>query len=125
MNLTDIIKTAMDQIQYIAKTETVIGEPIHAGNLTLIPVSRISVGFAAGGAGKDDKSGAGAGTGGGINITPLAFISIFDDKLQVHSVSKSDVGLGKILALAPDLIRKVAEFTGRGEKKDKDDDKKR
>jgi len=31
MSLSDVIKTALDQINYIAKTETVIGEPIHAG----------------------------------------------------------------------------------------------
>jgi uncharacterized spore protein YtfJ len=121
MNLTDVIKTAMDQIQYIAKTETVVGEPIRAGNVTLIPVSKISIGFAAGGAGNENKAGAGAGTGGGVNITPVAFITIVDDKVQVHSVSKSDVGLGKILALAPDLIKKVSQFMG----KDKDDEKDR
>lgn len=125
MNLTDVIKTAMDQIQYIAKTETVIGEPIQSGNVTLIPVSKISVGFAAGGAGNENKSGSGAGTGGGINITPVAFITIVDDKVQVHPVSKSDPGLAKILALAPDIIKKVAGFMGKGEEKKKDEDKKK
>jgi uncharacterized spore protein YtfJ len=125
MNLTDVIKTAMDQIQYIAKTETVIGEPIQSGNVTLIPVSKISVGFAAGGAGNESKSGSGAGTGGGINITPVAFITIVDDKVQVLPVSKSDPGLGKILALAPDLIKKVAEFMRKGDEKEKDKEKKK
>jgi uncharacterized spore protein YtfJ len=125
MNLTDVIKSAMDQIQVIAKTETVIGEPIRAGNVTLIPVSKVSVGFAAGGAGNENKAGSGAGTGGGINITPVAFITIVDDKVQVHPVSKSDAGLGKILALAPDLIKKAAEFMGKGDKKGKDDGKKK
>jgi uncharacterized spore protein YtfJ len=123
MNLTDVIKTAMDQIQYIAKTETVIGEPMHAGNVTLIPVSKISVGFAAGGAGNENKAGSGAGTGGGINITPMAFITIVGDKVQVHPVSKSDPGLGKILALAPDLIKKVAQFMGKDKGEEKDEKK--
>lgn len=125
MNLTDVIKTAMDQIQYIAKTETVIGEPIQSGNVTLIPVSKISVGFAAGGAGNENKAGSGAGTGGGINITPVAFITIVDDKVQVHPVSKSDPGLAKILALAPDIIKKVAAFMGKGDEKKKDAEKKK
>ena len=64
MALADIIKTAMDQIQTISKTETVIGEPIQAGEVILIPVSRLSVGFAAGGGdgGKSEKHGSGAGT---------------------------------------------------------------
>jgi uncharacterized spore protein YtfJ len=121
MNLSDVIKAAMDQIKVIAKTETVIGEPITAGNVTLIPVSKISIGFAAGGAGNDQKAGSGAGTGGGVNITPVAFITIIDDKVQVHPVSKSDPGLAKILSLAPDLIKKVSSFMN----KDKDDAKKK
>jgi len=120
MNLTDVIKTAMDQIQFIAKTETVVGEPIRAGNVTLIPVSKISIGFAAGGAGNEGKAGAGAGTGGGINITPVAFITIVDNKVQVLPVNKSDIGLGKILSLAPDLVAKVAQFMGKNKDKDED-----
>jgi uncharacterized spore protein YtfJ len=106
----------MDQIKVIAKTETIIGDPITAGNVTLIPVSKISIGFAAGGAGNDQKAGSGAGTGGGINITPVAFITIIDGKVQVLPVNKSDPGLAKILSLAPDLIKKVADFMNKDKK---------
>ena len=75
MALSDVIKTALDQLQYIAKTETVVGEPIKAGEVTLIPVSKVSIGFAAGGGGgKETQAGSGAGTGGGVNVTPIAFI---------------------------------------------------
>ena len=124
MSLSDVIKTALDQINYIAKTETVIGEPIHAGNVTLIPVSRVSIGFAAGGGGNEGKSGSGAGTGGGVNITPVAFISIIDDRVQVHPVEKNDPGLGKILSLAPDIIKKVSKYMGKKNDSDDKDDKK-
>jgi uncharacterized spore protein YtfJ len=124
MSLSDVIKAAMDQIQVIAKTETVIGEPIISGNVTLIPVSKISIGFAAGGAGNDQKAGSGAGTGGGINIMPVAFITIIDDKVQVLPVNKSDPSLAKILSLAPDLIKKVAGFMGK-DNNDKDGTKKK
>ncbi|MBD3343898.1 MAG: sporulation protein, partial [Chitinivibrionales bacterium] len=53
MSLSDVIQTALEKINYIAKTETVIGEPIVAGDVTLIPVSKISIGFAAGGGGNE------------------------------------------------------------------------
>jgi len=125
MNITDVIKAAMDQIQVIAKTETVIGEPIIAGNVTLIPVSKVSIGFAAGGAGNDQKAGSGAGTGGGVNITPVAFITIIDDKVQVLPVSKSDPGLGKILSLAPEIIKKVSSFMNKNKDDEKEDCKKK
>lgn len=121
MSLSDVIKTALDQINFIAKTETVIGEPIVAGNVTLIPVSRISIGFAAGGGDTDGKSGSGAGTGGGVTITPVAFISIIDDRVQVHSMEKNDPSLSKILSLAPDLIKQVSKFMGKKSEKEKND----
>jgi uncharacterized spore protein YtfJ len=110
MSLSDVIKTALDQIQFIAKTETVVGEPIRAGSVTLIPVSKVSIGFAAGGAGKDEKSNSGAGTGGGVSVTPVAFIGIVDDKVSVYPVEKSDVDFGKILSMAPDLIHKLSKL---------------
>jgi uncharacterized spore protein YtfJ len=116
MSLSDVIKTAMDQLQFIAKTETVIGDPIVAGGITLIPVSRVSIGFAAGG-GNDSKP-SGAGTGGGVSITPVAFVSVCDGRVQVHSLTKSDLDLGKLLALAPDLVQKVGRFMDRKDKKD-------
>ncbi|MBN1306946.1 MAG: hypothetical protein JXA18_03450 [Chitinispirillaceae bacterium] len=124
MALADIIKTALDRMQYIAKTETVIGAPIVAGEVTLIPVSRISIGFAAGGAGKDDKSGNGAGTGGGITITPVAFIVVTGEKVQVQPVTPSDPIMSKIMSLAPDAVNVVANYLknrGKKEKKGKRD----
>ena len=120
MALADIIKTALDQMQYIAKTETVIGEPIVAGNVTLIPVSRVSIGFAAGGAGKDEKLGNGAGTGGGIQVTPVAFIVVTGEKVQVQPLEPSDPILSKVLSVAPDLITNVSKyFTARNKKERK------
>ncbi len=110
MALSDVIKTALDRIQYIAKTETVIGEPITAGETVLIPVSKVSIGFAAGGGGKDDTCGSGAGTGGGVNVTPIAFISICAGKVDVHSLTQTDQSLNKILSAAPDVWKKISKY---------------
>jgi uncharacterized spore protein YtfJ len=120
MALADIIKTALDQMKYIAKTETVIGEPIVAGDVTLIPVSRVSIGFAAGGAGKDDKLGSGAGTGGGISVTPVAFIVVTGEKVQVQPLTPTDPIMSKVLSVAPDIITNVAKyFKPKGKKEEK------
>jgi len=121
MSLSDVIKAAMDQINYIAKTETIIGDPIQAGNVTLIPVSRVSIGFAAGGGNDEGKNNSGAGTGGGVNVMPVAFISIIGDKVHVHPINKNDSNLGQILSLAPDLIKKIAQFVGQKHENDKED----
>lgn len=118
MALAEIITTALDRMQYIAKTETVIGEPIVAGEVTLIPVSRITLGFAAGGAGKDEKLSNGAGTGGGINITPVAFIVVTGEKVQVQPLTPSDPIMSKILSLAPDVITNVSKYFSKKGKKE-------
>jgi uncharacterized spore protein YtfJ len=113
MPLAEVIQTALDRMQFIAKTETIIGEPIKAGEVTLIPVSKISVGFAAGGGGNEGKSGSGAGTGGGINVTPVAFIAITGDKVQVHPIEHSESPMNALLSYAPDLIKKAGKFMKR------------
>ncbi len=130
MALSEIIKTALDQMHYIAKTETVVGEPIQAGEVTLIPVSRISMGFAAGGAGKDEKSGSGAGTGGGINITPVAFIVVTGGKVHVQTLSPTDPVMNKVLSVAPDVVNAITshfrkkETDGFKKKKESPEEKK-
>ncbi len=117
MSLSEVIRSALDQITQVAKTETVVGEPIEAGGVILIPVSKISIGFAGGGGGQEGKNGTGAGTGGGVNIIPVAFIAVANGKVQVHPVSKLEPDLGQILSLAPDVVRKVAEWAKKGQKK--------
>ncbi|MFC1476514.1 GerW family sporulation protein [Fibrobacterota bacterium] len=123
MSLPEILKTALDQMQYIAKTETVFGDPIEVGEITLIPISKVSIGFAAGGANSEKRSGAGSGTGGGVQVTPVAFISISGEKVQIHSLDKSDQSLKKILAMAPDVIKKVSQFMDKKSKKGKESEK--
>ncbi len=124
MSLPEVLKTALDQIKYIAKTETVFGDPIKAGDVTLIPISKVSIGFAAGGANSEKKSGAGTGTGGGVQIIPVALISIIGDDVKIHSLDKSDPSLAKILSMAPDIFKKVSQFVDKKGKKDKKKEKK-
>ncbi|MBD3317614.1 MAG: sporulation protein [Chitinivibrionales bacterium] len=121
MSLSDVIKTAFDQIQFIAKTQTVIGEPIVAGEVTLIPVSKVSVGFAAGGGGNENKAGSGAGTGGGINVIPVAFIVVTGTRVQVHPIEKGEQDLGQILSKAPELIMKASKWMKKKEKRQADE----
>jgi uncharacterized spore protein YtfJ len=118
MVLSEVINTALERLQYIAKTETIFGEPIAAGDMTLIPVSKVSIGFAAGGAGKDEKSASGTGTGGGVNVTPVALIVISGKDIKVHSLTGNDLDLGKILSMAPEAIKKLSKFF---KKKDEDE----
>lgn len=85
-NVVDIIRGVVSELREIAKTESIVGEPITVGNKTLVPIIRISVGFGAGGGeGADEKNrgGFGGGGGGGAKVEPAAFIVIDEDGISL------------------------------------------
>ena len=116
MAVNDTISALLTELKHIAKSETVFGEPFVSGKTTIIPVSKISCGFAAGGSGKNDGS---VGAGGGIQVIPVALITIVgESQVKVHQIEpKEDFGL-KILGLAPDIIEKILKSQKKEIKKD-------
>lgn len=122
-NLKGILDVSMEKIKGMADANTVIGEAIHTPDgITLIPVSRLSYGFAAGGSNIPNKGQAelfGGGSGAGINITPVAFIVISDGAVQVLPiVSKPDTN-DKMVNLVPEMFDKItALFSKKKEKKE-------
>ena len=105
MSVNDTIQSLLTELKHIAKSETVFGEPFVSGKTTVIPVSKISCGFAAGGSGKKEG---GSATGGGVQIIPVALITIVgESSVKVHPIDpKDNIGL-KLLGLAPDVIEKL------------------
>jgi len=107
----DILNTVLTRLKEMASTETVVGEPVAIGNITILPVIKFSVGFAAGGGeGSAEQPKAGKGTGGGggggASVSPVGFIVYDGEKVQFLSVS----GKGKIetlLETVPDLLKKI------------------
>lgn len=118
MSVDDLIKTLLGEFQQIVKTETVVGEPMTVGEVTIIPVSKVSFGFGAGGGGGESgKKGGGSGTGGGATLEPLAFLVVRDGKVQILPLKEKEGTVEKILELVPDLYSKVREFRAKREKK--------
>ena len=112
-----ILRVLMSQLQNISKAETVTGQPIQADKTTIIPVSRVAIGFAAGGtdAGGDSSTRATraklsvGGTGGGITVEPIAFIVVGpDQKPQLLSIKGSVNPLTHAIDLIPDALSKLA-----------------
>jgi uncharacterized spore protein YtfJ len=125
MNIAeDLMKSLLEQLKVIATTETIVGEPFKAGEISIIPVSRVSMGIGVGGGGQSQQ-GEGVGGGGGVKVEPIAFLVIKD-----HSVSLLNVGKGKgldaLYEKIPDLIDKVVENISEkmGKKKDQPETKK-
>ena len=110
-NVVDILKGVVGELREIAKSETVIGEPISVGNTTVLPVVKLSVGFGAGGGqGEDSKamSGFGGGGGGGARIEPAGFIIIEDKGVRFLAAGKGK--WDSIIEAVPGIARKVSDW---------------
>ena len=115
-SVESLVERVLGELHRIVQTETVIGQPFQAGNLTIIPVSKISVGFAAGG-GLEGKGQ--SGTGGGANIEPIAFLIVdADGRVQVASIGDQEAGWGHIVGLVPEAIAKLKKFVDKKKGKD-------
>ena len=91
----NMLKTALDEIERLLTTRTVVGEPIKIGENTIVPLVAVGFGFGGGGgAGEDPKhagsKGAGSGAGGGAGIRPIALVVVDKDgKVRVEPVRAS------------------------------------
>ena len=74
-----IMGVTMEKIRQLVDANTIIGEPITVDGATIIPISRVTFGFASGGSdvgAKTNKQMFGGGTGAGVSIAPIAFLVI-------------------------------------------------
>ncbi len=105
-----LIDTMLDRLKTIANTETVVGEPVTVGDMTILPVIKISIGFVAGGGegGPDAKKnrGVGSGGGGGASVSPIGFITYDGKTIKFMGVSKGKIDT--LIETVPDLIKKVS-----------------
>ncbi|MFT5086872.1 MAG: putative spore protein YtfJ [Candidatus Latescibacterota bacterium] len=115
-SVEDLIERVMGELHRIVQTETVVGDPVQAGDLTIIPVSKISFGFAAGG-GQENKGQ--SGTGGGASVEPIAFLVIDSSgKVQIMTLNDKEVGWGQLAELVPDALGKLKRFVDKKTSKD-------
>jgi uncharacterized spore protein YtfJ len=106
--IEQIIERVMGELQQIVKTETVIGEPLQTGNITIIPVSKVSFGFAAGSGKKEHSQ---SGTGGGATVEPIAFLVIDETgKIQVTPIGDRETSIGQLVELVPEAFEKIKRF---------------
>lgn len=124
MSVSDLIKSVMSELDSVMKTRTVVGEPISAGEFTIIPVSKVSFGFGAGAGGgeKEKRGGSGEGIGGGWTIEPISFFVIGKDGAKMYSVQSEESMTEKLIDLAPKVVEKVKEFVEKREGGDSGDD---
>ena len=114
-----LVERVMGELHRIVQTRTVVGEPVQAGRVTLVPVSKISFGFGAGG-GKEGKGQ--TGTGGGASVEPIGFVVVDENgKTQILTMREKEVSWGQLVELMPDAIAKVRGFVSKAKKDQAED----
>ena len=107
-----ILGTAIDKIRDLVDVSTIVGEPVFsAEGITIIPVSKVTYGFASGGSDFPSKSNAelfGGGGGAGITITPVAFVVINNGNVTIKSVPSGDNSTEKIISMVPEVVDTVS-----------------
>src|SRR4030066_2115596 len=118
MEATDLIKTLLDGFKAVAKTETIVGEGIKAGEFTVLPVSKISLGIAAGAGTEQIKTSGGSGGagGGGICVEPIAFLVIKDGEVSILNLRRGAAMIESFFGKIPDLVEKAVNIV-KGKKK--------
>ncbi|MGC8489442.1 MAG: GerW family sporulation protein [Clostridia bacterium] len=111
-----LMETAMASIQGMIDVTTVMGDPVHTEDgSTIIPFSRVSLGFAAGGGEYMGRPGAtserpfGGGSGAGVAVQPVGFLVQRGDQVRVLSVEGNDM-LDRLVDLAPEAIGTIQDL---------------
>ena len=128
--IESLMNTAMSNLKDMIDVDTVVGDAIDCGNgTTIIPVSKVCFGFAAGGSefngetvdqytkeGSDEdityRLPFGGGSGAGVNITPIGFLVVSDMGVKMLPVDHCS-SLDKLLDYVPDILDKISEMWDR------------
>ena len=117
-NLSNMIENTLAKVRDMISVNDVVGDPIvTADGVTIIPISKVSVGF--GGGGSDfvsknpnkQENPFGGGVGGGVKVTPIAFIVIKGESVRMLPVATpANTTPDRIVEMVPDVLDKISNF---------------
>lgn len=111
--LPNMLENTIAKIREMVDVNSVIGEPIVVGDTTIIPVSKVSVGF--GGGGSDFTKGSdafGGGAGGGVKVVPICFLVVNKDgNVRMMPVpTPANTTADRLVEMVPDTLDKITAF---------------
>ena len=126
--VSDLMGATIEHLKAVADANAVIGTPIQAEGVTLIPVSRLSVGVASGGTEFSTKKQAagessfGGGGGASAKLEPVAFLVIREGTVKLLPVAPGPMSTAdRVIETVPEVVDKVTDFIQRQqEKKDQE-----
>lgn len=114
--INGLMETAMQSIKDMVDVNTIIGEPVESKDGTIIiPISKVSFGFGAGGSDFGQKniaktdSNFGGGSGGGATIEPVAFMVVGKEEIKLMPVEKASSPAQEIIESVPTLLDKIVK----------------
>lgn len=118
-----LMATTLENIKKMVDVDTIIGNPITTeSGVTIIPVSKLSYGFASGGSdfGKQQKDLFGGGSGAGISVIPQAFLVINGQDVKLLQLSPNNSTADKAVNMIPEILEKVSGMLKKDDKESKD-----
>ncbi len=108
-----ILESTIEKVKELVNVSTIIGEPIKVeGSVTVIPVSKVTYGFASGGSDFPSRSNQdifGGGGGAGVTITPVAFLIIDAyGNVDIKHITAFDNAAERVVSLVPEMFDKVS-----------------
>ncbi len=115
-NLPNMLENTIAKIREMVDVNSVVGTPITtADGVTIIPISKVSVGFGGAGSDFDHKTPSnqempfGGGAGGGVKVTPIAFLVIKGDSVRMLPISAApNTTADRLVEMVPDMLDKVS-----------------
>ena len=114
-NIGNLLGITMDKMHEMVNVDTVVGTPITTPDgITIIPVSKVSYGFASGGGEYpcgEKKAGFGGGNGVGVKVEPIGFLTVKDGNVRMVSITPPAANsLDRIIEKAPELMDSIEGF---------------
>ena len=118
--ISGIMGITMDKLKEMVDVNTIIGDPIKIDEkTTVIPISKVSFGFASGGSdlpAQQPKDLFGGGSGAGVSIQPLAFLIISDGNAKLLQMSVNASTPNALVNLIPDVVEKISGMVNKDKK---------
>lgn len=112
-----ILATTIERVRDLVDVSTIVGEPITvSADLTIIPISKVTYGFASGGSDFPSRNNVelfGGGGGAGITINPVAFLVCNKGEVTIKHITASDNAAERAVNLIPEMFDKVTNFVDR------------
>ena len=122
--INNLMDTTLDKLKQMVDVNTVIGNPIVTPDgTTIIPVSKVIYGFASGGSEfnskkPDSENLFGGGSGAGVTITPIAFISVSNGEAKLLNISAYSDAQDRAIGSIPEIIDKITALFKKDKKED-------